>query len=158
MSSNLGFYEEGYPLEYVKMKPERVDDYIKEVQSVDKLAQTESNHSVKRVLLGFEGDFYPDMNELADTLELYRTKPLDFIIGSLHHQNPLYRKLLISKGYKIRNTEFDHSITEQYFSDLRLLCESRLFDVCCFCSLRTLIFLFLYSSSNIIVRQLGIQT
>ena len=111
------------------MAPEQLDDYIKEVQSVDKLAQTESGHHVQRVLLGLEGDFNPDMSQLQDTLEIYKTKPLDFIIGSLHHQNPIYRKRLIALGLKPHDKNDDKAIIDQYFTDLKDLCTRRIFDV-----------------------------
>lgn len=112
------------------MRPDRIDNYIKEVQNADMIAQNENGHSVKRVLLGLEGEYFPDMTKLADTVELYNTKPFDFIIGSLHHHNSLYRELLVSRGFKIQDESSDAGIIESYFNDLKEMCTKRIFDVC----------------------------
>ncbi|KAH7818633.1 histidinol-phosphatase [Monocercomonoides exilis] len=127
-TNNDGFCEAGYEHNFCKMDIGRIDDYIAEVHETDKIAQQDDKGSVKRVYLGIESDFFHDLSTIKDGMDILETRPFDYIIGSMHHQVPIYREYLKHLGIPVGSKEADHDIIEQYFHDCKLLCESRKFD------------------------------
>ncbi len=65
------------------------------------------------VLCGLEAEVFPDPVLMAPMAEVLRAYPWDFIIGSLHHQLPIYRAWLRVRGY-----EQDREIVDTYFRHL----------------------------------------
>jgi histidinol-phosphatase (PHP family) len=66
-----------------------------------------------RVLCGLEAEIFPDPVLMAPMGEILRAFRWDFVLGSLHHQLPIYRRWLQVRGY-----ENDREIVDTYFRHL----------------------------------------
>ncbi|MCZ6673443.1 MAG: histidinol-phosphatase [Verrucomicrobia bacterium] len=66
-----------------------------------------------QVLYGIEAEVFPEDERLASMKELLKEESFDFILGSLHHQLPVYRRWL--NKHRMRS---DREIIHAYFQHL----------------------------------------
>ena len=66
-----------------------------------------------KVLYGIEAEVFPENERLKSMARLLEKEPFDFVLGSLHHQLPSYRRYLYDKGF-----HRDREIVDRYFEDL----------------------------------------
>ena len=66
-----------------------------------------------RVLLGIEAEVFPDEAEMARMDETLAHYSFDFVLGSLHHQLPVYRERIQQRGLSS-----DAAIIADYFESL----------------------------------------
>ncbi|MGF1482976.1 MAG: histidinol-phosphatase [Opitutales bacterium] len=93
----------------IRMAKSRLDEYR---QLIAKAAEYGEKLGVE-VLCGLEAEVFPDPVLMAPMNQVLQAYPWDFIIGSLHHQLPIYRAWLRVRGY-----EQDREIIDTYFRHL----------------------------------------
>jgi len=101
---NAGFRHRG-----IRMSHDQVFEYR---QMVDFARERGESLGVE-VLCGIEAEVFPEASELSDMDALLAAENFDFILGSLHHQLPIYQEWL--KAHNIRE---DVAITDTYFRHL----------------------------------------
>lgn len=74
------------------------------------------------VLCGIEAEVFPEAGIQQTVAEFLGSQNFDFVLGSLHHQLPAYRKYLAAK-----NRSRDAAIIEGYFDELSQAAASGLF-------------------------------
>lgn len=65
------------------------------------------------VLCGIEAEIFPDAEEMASMDAFIETQSFDFVLGSLHHQLPIYRQYIMNLDLME-----DEEIIDRYFQDL----------------------------------------
>ena len=66
-----------------------------------------------QVLMGIEAEVFPDNERISSMETILDSEPFDFVLGSLHHPLPAYRRWLGDNG--LRN---DREIIDTYFEHL----------------------------------------
>lgn len=66
-----------------------------------------------QVLYGIEAEVFPEAEYLDSMKQTLNEEPFDFVLGSLHHQLPIFRRWLVENGF-IKDPE----IIEAYFRAL----------------------------------------
>lgn len=95
----------------IRMRHDQLGEYL---ALVDAARPTARRLNVE-LLCGIEAEVFPDvrvMSLMDETLESY---PFDFILGSLHHPLPGYRRWLVENGRRD-----DHDIIQAYFAHLTI--------------------------------------
>ncbi|MGF1449161.1 MAG: histidinol-phosphatase [Opitutales bacterium] len=93
----------------IRMHRNQLDEY----RSLIAAAAEHGKSLGVEVLCGLEAEIFPDPVLMAPMGEVLRSHPWDFVIGSLHHQLPIYRAWLRVRGY-----EQDREIIDTYFRHL----------------------------------------
>jgi len=101
--------EEGFRHRGIRMTRQQVPDYCK---MVDNARERGSVLGVE-VLCGIEAEVFPEEEKLQDMDTLLGEFSFDFVLGSLHHQLPIYQKWLGQHGISE-----DKDITDTYFKHL----------------------------------------
>lgn len=86
-------------------------------------ARTHGEKLGVEVLYGIEAEVFADASLLAGMHQLIATEPFDFVLGSLHHQLPVFREWLAASGF-----QSDPEIIAAYFDTLALGAETGLYD------------------------------
>lgn len=111
--------EELFRGEGIRMKWDQLPLYH---EMVDRAVARGKELGVK-VYKGIEAEIYPDPESLKGMPELIRAEPFDFVLGSLHHALPGYRKWIQSEG--LPN---DQAIVDSYFVNLEAGVRSGFYD------------------------------
>jgi histidinol-phosphatase (PHP family) len=99
-----GFLQEG-----IRMNHSQLPRYRELVDRAKSLGQTLG----VEVLYGIEAEIFPVEERLTSMRSLLAEEPFDFVLGSLHHQLPIFRKWLFDKSYLS-----DKEIIKSYFESL----------------------------------------
>lgn len=95
------------------MKPERLDDYVRDVLSY-------SSNIKPKVKLGLEAEFvFNAINRLDKVISKY---PFDYVIGSAH------RLIMTARVSKLSQNSIN-TLVKQYWAVIKQLAESKMFDI-----------------------------
>lgn len=75
------------------------------------------------VLRGIEAEYFPEEAALEEMDQVLRDYEWDFVLGSLHHQLPVYREWLVKQGLRD-----DEAIVDTYFRHLARAAASGRYD------------------------------
>ena len=95
----------------IRMRGDQLPEYLRLVEGARPVAE----HYGIELLCGIEAEVFPDaavMHLIDETLEAY---PFDYVLGSLHHPLPGYRRWL-QENERVD----DHDIVQAYFAHLAL--------------------------------------
>lgn len=87
----------------IRMSPKLLEEY-------KRLIAQAAEHGQKigvEVLMGIEGEVFPNEQDMENMLKLWGNTQFDFILGSLHHIVPAYRKWLIANNITERRAVID---------------------------------------------------
>lgn len=73
------------------------------------------------VLYGIEGEYFPEESKLTEQWQLLETEPFDFVLCSLHHQLPVFRRWLQQFGAP-------EAIAEVYFEQVTKAAQTGKYD------------------------------
>jgi histidinol-phosphatase (PHP family) len=74
------------------------------------------------VLCGIEAEFYPDSGDMQQMEETLNSYPFDFVLGSIHHQVPIYRRRAEDHGFN------DAQRIEDFFNQIAAAARSGRYD------------------------------
>lgn len=99
----------------IRMRRDQVDEYFQWIEQARSFAKS---HNIE-VLQGIEAEVAPDPEIDREMDEFLQAYPFDFVLGSLHHQLPVWQDWF-EKHARISDAE----IIEAYFSELARGAES----------------------------------
>lgn len=105
--------------QWPRMLPRELPEYLRIVRAAQAPSVADA-HGV-RVQLGIEADYFPGTEEYVR--DMLATHPFDFVLGSVHIQNPNYQARLREVG-----ANDPAARVEFYFSELAAAAATRLFD------------------------------
>lgn len=99
----------GFGNEQIRMHKDQLPAYL---DAVGDAAEYGRSHGVE-VLCGIEAEYFADEAALGSMDDTLASHPFDFVLGSLHHQVPIYRDRLRASGL-----DQDPAIIDDYFQTL----------------------------------------
>lgn len=101
--------EEGFRQAGIRMHENQLPTYFAMVDEAHAFGETVG----VEVRVGIEAEIFPDEEHMADMDRILRGQPFDFVLGSLHHQLPIYRERVAAQGL----TD-DTEIVRRYFLEM----------------------------------------